>query len=119
VRQIGRKLGLPAKGPTRKANAAANAAAAAAGKQAKIDRDQKLVAELRKLVEVRGLSIREAVRQLVGAGQGPYQRLLRKAQRAGIVSMFGRWPANKARAKALGFNGRVPTPWHSSRKRKR
>lgn len=110
VATLGKKAGLPKKTDSRRTSALANQAAKAARQQARIEREQRnaqLATQLRDLVERQGLSVREARRQLGIKGR----KLEYLSRQAGIVSMFGRWPANRQRAKASGINGRVPMPW--------
>jgi hypothetical protein len=89
--------------------------AEAARRQAKIDRDQNLLAELRALVE-QGLSLNRAVDMVADRCPLSISMIKLKAEHAGIgaMSLFGRWPANAARRQAASLI-RVPMPRHPAR----
>ena len=118
VRQIGKELGLPGKRIAISARAKVRRDAEAARRQAKIDRDQKLLAELRALVE-QGLSLNRAVDMVADRYPLSISMIKLKAEHAGIgaMSLFGRWPANAARRQAASLI-RVPMPSHPARARK-
>jgi hypothetical protein len=114
VRQIGMNLGLPAHSIAVHARADERRQAKHQAKDERRQRQQQQIAQLRDLVENQGLSVLQAARQLgLSRSQAWY-----RAQAAGIVSMFGRWPQNKARARLKGYD-RVPMPWHVMKGRKR